>query len=298
MTRLGQGDLILRNHRVGQIWVSEVEADQAFQPRLLLQAGCQLQDVPARSRPNRPAQKALTGFRIATLGGQLRWESESGPVIGDLSFPMKLEHTQSYAYLVEGLFTMCCDIPLQVLKRLEDKRGGMAVILWMDLAGSWAIDGSIEPILQNPWRITVPTAMWDKFLVDMDYGDYDVLEVRRVLTEGGDLQAAVDQLRAARVLVQTDPVEAVGKCRQVIECLVKALKGQGFKGIAGYLEECTDARRGEEYGNIVFAIKRLTSMPHHIYAEDSRFAHPEARALVRLCEALVGIVGELSIRRE
>ena len=82
--------------------------------------------------------------------------------------------------------------------------------------------------------------------------------------EGGDLQAAADQLRAARVLVQTEPGEAVGKCRQVIEGLVKALKGQGFKGIAGYLEECTDARRGEEYGNIVFAIKRLTSMPRHI----------------------------------
>ena len=134
-------------------------SDPAFQPRLLLKAGCQLQDVHVRSGPDRPAQKALTKFRIATLGGQLRWKSESGPAIGDLSFPKKIEHIQSYAYLSESSFSVCCDIPLQILKNLEDKRAGADAVLWMDLAGSWAIDGSIEPILQHPWRITVPKAM-------------------------------------------------------------------------------------------------------------------------------------------
>ena len=51
----------------------------------------------------------------------------------------------------------------------------------MDLAGSWAIDGSIQPIYQSPWRFEVPTDMWLAFLSASGYEDFEVIELRRVL---------------------------------------------------------------------------------------------------------------------
>ena len=48
MSRLGQGDLGLRTHWVGTVWVRSVSAELAFYPRLVLNAGCQLQEAPAR----------------------------------------------------------------------------------------------------------------------------------------------------------------------------------------------------------------------------------------------------------
>ena len=84
----------------------------------------------------------------------------------------------------------------------------------------------------------------------------------------------------------------------MIEALEKALKDQGFEKVADYFDTCTDARRSKEYGRIMSAIKQLASMPHHDFSKGSRFANPEARTLVRLCEAFVGTVGEQSMRRE
>ena len=64
MSRLGQGDLLLHNYRVGTVWVSGVVADAAFQPRIGLSAGCQLQETPASME----SEKGPMGFRIAAIG--------------------------------------------------------------------------------------------------------------------------------------------------------------------------------------------------------------------------------------
>ena len=63
--------------------------------------------------------------------------------------------------------------------------------------GSWVIDGSIQPIYQSPWRFEVPTDMWVAFLSASGYEDFDVVELRRVLRQGGSLQRAIDYLDAA-----------------------------------------------------------------------------------------------------
>ena len=122
---------MLRDRRVGTVWVSCVVADAAFQPRIGLLAGCQVQDVPGSCEsPN------LVGFRIAALGGQLRWGSETGPVVGDLCIAKGVEHLRSTAYPLEHALTMCCDVPHHVLSRLEAERGAEPPVFWMDLAGS------------------------------------------------------------------------------------------------------------------------------------------------------------------
>ena len=290
MTRLGQGALQLRHSNVGTIWVSRVTAGVAFQPRIELTAGCQVQEV-ARSQTS---PKAIVGFAIAALGGQLRWGSDTGPVIGDLSIPKGLEHLRSNAYSHEHPFTMCCDVPHQVLSRLEAERAGATPVFWMDLAGSWAIDGGIEPIYQRPWRFEVPTDMWLAFLSTSGYEDFDVVELRRVLKEGGSLQGAVDHLNAARALVASDPSKAAGICRMVVEALQTVLKDQGYATLTDYIRACTDERRAEHYGSIISSVMRLASINHHHFGQDSVFTRPEALALVRLCEALLLMAGELT----
>lgn len=158
-SRLGQGDLRFRNYGVGTVWVSRVAADVALQPRIALSAVCQVQDVLA----NEEFPEGVVGFTIAALGGQLRWLTETGPVVGDLSIPKGLQYLRSTNHPHEHTFTICCDAPHHVLSRLEAERGGAPPVFWMDLAGSWAINGSTQPIYQHPWRFEVPTDMWLAF---------------------------------------------------------------------------------------------------------------------------------------
>ena len=290
MSRLGQGTLGLRSCHVGTVWVSGVTADVALQPRLKFSAGCQLHEVPAQGIP----QDGLRGIRIATLGGQLRWQSETGPVIGDLSFPKGLEHIRSTADSSEHQFTIYCDVPLQVLGRLEAERAGASPVFWMDLAGSWALDGGIEPIYQRPWQFAVPTEAWLSFLSESGYGDFDVVEVRRVLKAGGSYQGAVDYLSAARDLVSSDPPAAVGKCRLVIEALEAALKENGHGTIADHLFASTDGLRAKQYTGVVSSIKQLAALKHHHFGQESGFKRPEALALARICEALLVLLAELA----
>ena len=189
---------------------------------------------------------------------------------------------------------MSCDVPHQILSRLEAERGGASPVFWMDLAGSWALDGSIEPIYQSPWQFVVPTDMWIAFLAESGYHDFDVVELRRVLKEGGTLQGAVDHLNAARRLVASDPPRAVGICRLLIEAVEAALKDQGYKEVAKYLTVCTDERRGKQFAKIVSSVKQLAAMTHHDFGRDSVFTRHEALALVRICEALLLMVGEMT----
>lgn len=290
MTRLGEGNLKLRHFHIGTIWVSRVTAGAAFQPRIELAAGCQVQEIPK----SQGAPEGIAGFMIAALGGQLRWGSNTGPVVGDLSIPKGLEYLRSNPHSHRHRFTMCCDVPHLVLSRLEAERAGVPPVFWMDLAGSWAIDGGMEPIFQDPWRFEVPTTMWHEFLSTSGYEDFDVVQIRRVLKEGGSLQGAVDHLNAARALVASDPSKAVGICRMVVEAADAELKAQGHQTLSDYLATCTDERRGKHYGRIVSSLKQLTGLSHHHFGQDSVFTRPEALALVRLCEALLLMASELT----
>lgn len=290
VSRLGQGDLHFRNYRVGTVWVSRVGADVALQPRIGLSAGCQLQDLSATEE----FPEGVAGFAIVALGGQLRWRSQTGPVVGDLSIPKGLQYLRSTNHPHEHAFTICCDAPHHVLTRLEAERGGAPPVFWMDLAGSWALDGSIQPIYQDPWRFEVPTDMWLAFLSESGYEDFDVIEIRRVLKGGGDLRRAVDYLNAARKLVSSDPSKAVGICRLLVEALDRTLKDQENGSIAEYLTASTDGRRGEQYGRIVSAVKQLAALDHHDFGQSSVFRRPEALTLVRLCEALLLMTGDLT----
>ena len=95
--------------------MSRVAADAALQPRIALSAGCQVQDLRATDK----FPEGVVALRIAALGGQLRWRSETGSVVGDLSIPKGLQHFRSTNHAHEHTFTMYCNMPHHVLSRLE-----------------------------------------------------------------------------------------------------------------------------------------------------------------------------------
>ena len=289
MSRFGQGDLRVRNRQVGTVWVSRVAADVAFHPRIELSVGCQVQDLPATEG----FPEGVVGFTVAALGGQLRWRSETGPVVGDLSIAKGLQHFRSTNHPYEHTFTMCCDVPHHVLSRLEAERGGAPPTFWMDLTGSWGMGEATEPIYQRPWRFDVPTDMWLTFLSESGYEDFDVMEIRRVPQGGGNQQRAIDYLNAARALASSDPPKAVGICRLLVEALERNLR-QEYGGIAEHLRACTDELRGKQYRRIVSSVKQLASLDHHDYGQNSVCTRPEALGLVRICEALLLMVGDLT----
>ena len=290
MSRLGEGELFMGSRRVGKIWVRALKAEAAFRPRLQLLAGCQLHDVPrTEMHPD-----GVEAFGIAVLGGQLRWQSATGEVVGDLSIAAGLEHVRSSADPLEHEFTMCCDVPHQVLSRLEAERAGAAPTFWMSLTGSWATKDGIKPIYQRPWEFTPPLPMWLSFLAESGSEDFDFVELRRFTPTGDSLQAAIDHLQAARRLTSSDPPKAVGLCRQVIEAWEEAMNVRKAGEMREYLTACTDKKRGEEYSHIFSALKQLAGLRHHHFGRHSTFARHEALALVRICEALVLMFGELT----
>ena len=116
------------------------------------------------------------------------------------------------------------------------------------------------------------------------------------LKEGGDLQPAINHLNAARGLASSDPGRAVGLCRLVIEALEAVAKEHGYGSVAEHLTACTDELRGEHYGRIIASAKQLAALNHHHFGQDSTFTRAEALALVRVSEALVLMLGELSPR--
>ena len=85
-------------------------------------------------------------------------------------------------------------------------------------------------------------------------------------------------------------------CRLVIECLDTALKEQGSGGTKEYLTTCTDEERGREYGKMVSAVRRLSNFDHHHFGQRTDFTRHEALAVVRVCEALLLMTGELTRR--
>ena len=94
--------------------------------------------------------EGVVAFRIAALGGQLRWRSETGPVVGDLSIPKGLQHfpfdeprVRAHVHDVLRYAAPCPESP-------GGRTGRGTPVFWMDLAGSWAINGNIQPIYQRP----------------------------------------------------------------------------------------------------------------------------------------------------
>jgi len=140
--------------------------------------------------------------------------------------------------------------------------------------------------------------MWDSFLADSCYYDYDAIELRRVMKEGNILSPAIAHLNVARGLVSSDPTGAVAKCRYVIEAIEGALKDIGYQKTSRYLITFTDNYRGKEYSRILSAIKQLASLPHHDYGKDSQFTSAESNTVLRLCETLLELLDELSRSRD
>lgn len=295
MSRLGEGDLQLSHYVVGSIWVSHISAEPAFHPRLLIAAGCQLKELTAESLQG---SKGISDYKIATLGGQLRWQSASGPIVGDLSTPRGIEHIRSAQYAPEHQFTMCCDLYPHTLEHLEAARGGGPVVFWMDLVGSWAIAGDIEPIYQSAWQFSVPNDMWLAFLERSGFLDYDVVEFRKRLSTGESLKETNEYLRAARRLaVEGEPGKAVGLCRLVFEAATAAVAtaNEGSE-LGDYLRAHSDEKRGEQYSRLVSAVKQLSSLDHHHFGRGVTYSRPEALAIIRITEALLLLFEEIPSR--
>ena len=283
--RLGQTDLHVHNRIVGSMWVREIKADTAFQPRILLAAGCQFMNVP----PQSGSQSDAKAYRFATLGGQLRWGAEDGPVIGDLSFPRMLAHCKSTDYHSEQWFEVSCDVPYHVLSRLDERRAGGPMVTWMDLHGSWAIGGTVEPImLLRPWQVEVPAEMWVKFLNESGYFDFNLIMIHHVIRDGGHSGPTVAYLAEARELLSSDPRAAVAKCRLVLEAAEEALDMQNQpKQWTSKLETYTAPARAPGYDKIIRGIKKVISTTHHKSGEEKDVSIAEGKAIVLMCEALV-----------
>ena len=287
--RLGQTDLFVHNRIAGSMWVHEIKADAAFQPRMIIKAGCQLMDVPSQS----DSQPEIKAYRFATLGGQVRWITEDGPVIGELSFPRNLAHCKSYLYPLEQWFEMSCDIPYHGLSRLETSRAEGSAVIWMDLYGSWAMGKTIEPImLLRPWRIEVPAEMWTQFLDESGYFDFNVITIHHAMQNGGHLTPAVAYLREARELVSSDPKAAVATCRHALEAAELALDIRDKPTQwTSKLETYTDANRAPGYDKIIRGIKDVASTTHHQSGEEKDVSGAEGKAIVLMCEALIEMLG-------
>lgn len=299
MVRLGEGILMVGSYRVGEFWVGQLFAEPALSPRLKLQMGCLLGELPK--------EYVHRTYYLTDVSGQLRFSDRDGPVVGNLIRNGNLSGFGSSA-VVGGFphqFSMNCDLDFRCIDQIQKARGNNPPVFWVELWPSldnrFGGVGPFEPLRASidPFRIEVGIEDWIEFLRQIQFGEFEVLEIAKPKGVSEGFHDAIGHIGDARdCILRGEWNEAVRLCRLIIEALSKEL-GQGsdaevFKAlmIAG-----SDEKRGQEYYGILSRVKQLAAMKSHDFGANIDFSRIEALFILRTTENLLSLIGYMASRQ-
>jgi hypothetical protein len=287
MQSIGEAEILIESTIVGRVRVQYLSALDALRPRIGLRVGIDLNHIHGTlySGQERPDQ-----FWLADLSGDLR-VSEKGPSIGILQWLGPNREVRALPYPSESQIQLACDLDPWTLERLEALRGGEDFALWVEL---W-------PRLEHPhgflsasirgFHLAVRRTDWLRFLGDIGYGTYELIELR-IPDGNADLaHRAIDGIRdAQRRLWAGDHVGALTECRKAIEAL-QALAPD--RDLSAFLERAHDPRRGKLYSAVASKLKDLSSIAVHDYGRQATFSRAEIGFAIRTTASLASIVLEV-----
>src|SRR4051812_35914327 len=106
MASLGEQEILIRNHQVGQLRVLRIAAAPALYPRLVVDVGCTLNEI----------QGQLAGYELTELGGELR-AADTNLAVGSLLLGGARQRVRASPHAYERTLSMYCDLDHLRLER-------------------------------------------------------------------------------------------------------------------------------------------------------------------------------------
>jgi hypothetical protein len=301
VSSIGEADLIFNSRGIGKIRALYIFPDSALYPRLGIQISVSLYETGNTPQPASGTRPV--GYELLALTGELR-VSEHGPVIGTVHWAERPRPLQTFSFPTDHQLKLICDLDHLRIERIEVLRAGKApslsLQLWPTLLrGGELLDGQIRPI-----SLQVARDSWLEFLSRTRSDQYEVIEVRFRPEEAPAYKAALEHVRTARLRLDAgDPKAAVGACRLALDAIIdenpritKSQRPEETKELWLFAEERSHRKSVEQYKIMFSKLQQMTSTAHHHYAAGVEFRRSEAQFAIRMCEALIALLGDLTTR--
>jgi hypothetical protein len=291
---LGEAELTVMSTIVGKVRVLNIFPDSALFPRLGLTLGVTLHDRPqAKAIVGSPAF-SLVNYEMRDGSGELRL-SQHGDAVGPVIWAGPRRFVRSSDYGSENQLRFVCDLDHWRLEEIERRRDGAAPRFWFQVWPVLMSSGDVLDADVPSFELRVPRELWLEFYSKVGGSQFDVLEIRFKSHEAEQFRRAIAKTREARSKIATgDYDEAVGLCRKVIEALMHELPTGAAEPLEALFMARTDERRTKEYLGIISKLKQLAGFAHHDFGIALTYSRTEAQFIVRLTEAMLSLVGELS----
>lgn len=288
MQSFGEAEIMIDSLIVGRARVQHLSALDSLGPRLGARIGIDLDPV---NRSLYDGQPPPNPYSLTDLRGELRL-GEKGPAIGTLEWVGAHHEVRAQPYPSESQIQLACDLDLWTLERLERQRAGGDVPLWIELWPRLEHAGGYLPGSIRGFPVRLPRGEWLRFLEDVGYGTYELLEIRIPAERDEVAHRAIDGIRAAqRSFWSGDHERALTECRKTVEAL-ESLAPSGT--LESLLSVPFHSKRAKSYAGIASRLKEITSAAVHDYGRDAAFARSEVRFLLRATAALVSLVLDIA----
>lgn len=139
----------------------------------------------------------------------------------------------------------------------------------------------------------LPRDTWTEFLSAVQFGEYDVIEVRRPVEDLETFAEIRTQLDLARTRIARGEYNAaVSATRTALERVIQEVR-DGGPSLKELFAARTDIERGEIYGGIITHLKSVCNRAVHKPEASLEFSRAEAVFVVRTAESGIALLGQL-----
>lgn len=277
----------------GTVRVLGIYSDSALYPRLVIRLGWSLREIPPSDGPFRT--EGLRDYQIVNVTGELRlgYGGGSAPLVGRLWPTQGTIEIRSSQYHSEDQIQLACDLDLNRLEKIEEHRNGQparfSLILWPVITRT----GQRVRTQMHSLAFEIPRDEWLEFLSKVRYGEYELLEIKRLTHELDVFADVKEQLQVARERINRGEYNsAVSAVRTALERAIQQAR-PGNPPLKELLSAKTDATRGAAYAGIVTQVKELGNRAVHKPDASVNFSRAEALFILRTAESAIALLGQL-----
>lgn len=295
MASLGESEVIIQSRICGRIGVTSLGQDPAVFPRLRIALRVALHEV----KEGIPGAPTATAFELRDLTGELRL-SQDADAVGNVVWKGQRRHVRSNDYGGDTQLTLTCDLDAVRIERIEQRRVGAPLRLWLAVWPTLVADGAFLDADVRPIAIDVPRDVWLAFLEGARGVSYEVFELALPQLLESQLEDATSYLQTARRRIDAGDYEsAVATCRKAVEAVRLLLpKVEEGDPLAAFLAQRTPDRHAEHYTAILSRLKQVTAKSVHASAQGTAFSRAEALFILGMTVVLVSFVAGLVARGE
>ncbi|HEV3052000.1 MAG TPA: hypothetical protein VGX50_16950, partial [Longimicrobium sp.] len=231
-------------HRAGTVRVLGIYSDSALYPRIGIRLGVTVRDIPASGDGLSALRHgALNNYEVTIPDGELRIEN-GGPLIGPLWRTQQDTEIRSYLHPSESQVTLACDLDFGRIEAIERHRAGRPARLSLTLWPTVMREGKRLRANIGPLAFEIPQDKWVQFLGDVKYGEYTIIEVKRLPIDGESFADVRAQLDLARQRVMSGHYNsALAALRTGLDRFYEETRAGGRPGMEQLFAAVTDEVR-------------------------------------------------------